>query len=448
MKAPLAERLMWTGYLGLNWRGQARFPFRSAAAVERAQARRVRSMVEHAFRTVPFYRDAMQRLGLTPSDFGTAADLGKLPVIDRSDLRRDGRAFESTARRRGADLDIFSGGSTGLPRTIKWSADAILQNACHAERERSIIAAAVGRFVDYRETVLASPLGCENKIQTFYSERVALPSWARITYQHLSLMDPPEQNIDHLNRFKPHVIRSYGSYLDRLFRHVHRTGASFHWPRVVFYDADALPESTRSLLAEEFGVCVLSAYQAAEAFKIGFECEQHAGYHLNVDVYPVRILDRAGHDVQPGESGEVIVSNLVNRATVLLNYRLGDIAHLLTGACACGRTLPLLSFIEGRTDDWVVLTSGGTTHPQSVRSLFTNEPAISQYQVVQQSPEHFTVAIVGVTHDDGIADRVRRRFRERFGEVVRTDVDFVDAIEPSAGGKIRPVISLVRAAGE
>jgi phenylacetate-CoA ligase len=159
-------------------------------------------------------------------------------------------------------------------------------------------------------------------------------------------------------------------------------------------------------------------------------------------------VNRDGRDVADGESGEVVVSNLVNHATVLLNYRLGDVAHLLTGACACGRTLPLLSFIEGRTDDWVVLTSGESTHPQSVRSLFTNEPFISQYQVVQRSPDHFTVAIVGATHDAGIADRVKRRFRERFGNGVRTDVDFVNAIEPSAGGKVRPVVSLVRAPNE
>ena len=401
------------------------------------------------FRTVPFYRAAMQRLGLTPSDFRTAADLGKLPVVDRSDLRREARAFDSTARRRGANLDIFSGGSTGLPRTIKWSTAAILQNACHAERERSIIAAAVGRFVDYRETVLASPLGCENKIQTFYSEHAALPSWARITYQHLSLIEiTPEQNVEHLNRFKPHVLRSYGSYLDRLFRYVHRTGAQFHRPRVVFYDADALPESTRSLIAEEFGACVLSALQGGGGVQDWLRMRAALRLSPQRGRLPRRIVDRAGNDVQPGESGEVIVSNLVNRATVLLNYRLGDVAHLLTGACACGRTLPLLSFIEGRTNNWVVLTFGGTTHPQTVRSLFTNEPAISQYQVVQRSPEYFTVAIVGVTHDDGIADRVRRRFRERFGEVVRTDVDFVDAIEPSAGGKMRPVISQVRSANE
>jgi hypothetical protein len=45
----------------------------------------------------------------------------------------------------------------------------------------------------------------------------------------------------------------------------------------------------------------------------------------------------------PRTSGEVVVSNLVNRETVLLNYRLGDVAASLPDRCPCGRSLPLLS---------------------------------------------------------------------------------------------------------
>jgi len=71
-----------------------------------------------------------------------------------------------------------------------------------------------------------------------------------------------------------------------------------------------------------------------------------------------------------GESGDVVVSNLVNRATVLLNYRLGDIARKLSRTCPCGRSLPLLSFPEGRNDEYLQLASGKVMHPQSVRTVF------------------------------------------------------------------------------
>jgi phenylacetate-CoA ligase len=115
MKAPLPERLLWTIYLALNWRGQGRFPYRSPATIARAQSRRVRRMVAHAFNTVPFYRDAMTRAKLTPADFRTAADLAKLPIIDRSNFRTSAKAFESSSSRWGVDLDVHTGGRPVCP---------------------------------------------------------------------------------------------------------------------------------------------------------------------------------------------------------------------------------------------------------------------------------------------------------------------------------------------
>jgi phenylacetate-CoA ligase len=443
MKAAFPERVMWTMYLARHWRGQSRFPYRPAAAIERAQSRRVREMVSHAFRTVPYYRETIKRLSLVPHEFRSARDLSRLPLIEPDQLQRDPEYFQSDSHRMGEDLESRSGGSTGAPRGVKWDTAAIFQNAAHAERERSIIAKAVGRFVQYRESVIASQYGTEREIQDLYAKRAVLPSRSRVQYQHLSLLDSPEKNVALLNEFKPDVIRSYGSYLDRLFTHVHGTGAEFHKPKVVFYDADELPERARKLIADDFGVCILSAYQAVEAFKIGFECEQHSGIHLNSDLYPVRLVDDDVNEVAEGESGEVVLSNLVNRATVLLNYRLGDVAHMLPTGCACGRTLPLMSFIEGRTDDWLTLLSGDAVHPQSIRTLFTNEKEVSQYQVIQRRLDHFTVAIAGIAENAILAERIVGRFKTRFGQQVSVDVSFVASIEPSVGGKIRPVISLV-----
>ena len=85
----------------------------------------------------------------------------------------------------------------------------------------------------------------------------------------------------------------------------------------------------------------LSGKRSAE---IGFECENHLGLHLNVDLYPVRIAEATGQDLPVGRNSEGGALNLVNPATVLLNYRLGDLAAFLPGKCLCGRSLPMLSF--------------------------------------------------------------------------------------------------------
>jgi phenylacetate-coenzyme A ligase PaaK-like adenylate-forming protein len=73
----------------LDRREQARFGFKPLEAIEGAQRARLRRIVAHAYETVPYYGETMQRLGLQPDDLHTAADLARLPVIERHDIQRD-----------------------------------------------------------------------------------------------------------------------------------------------------------------------------------------------------------------------------------------------------------------------------------------------------------------------------------------------------------------------
>jgi phenylacetate-CoA ligase len=136
----------------------------------------------------------------------------------------------------------------------------------------------------------------------------------------------------------------------------------------------------------------------------------------------------------------------VNRATVLLNYRLGDLAAILPDPCPCGRSPPLLGSLEGRRDEWIELASGRTIHPMAVRRLFTKEEQIWQYQVIQESPARFRISLVAAPSCNRAAarERLAAGFRAHLGREVATEVVFVDAIERTPGGKVRPVIALPR----
>ena len=92
-----------------------RLPFRSRATIERAQRRRLRGAVAHAYEHVPYYRETMRQLALVPSDLRTAADLAKLPLIERDQLQRDPEYFVSRARPLSDYVEAQSSGSTGEP---------------------------------------------------------------------------------------------------------------------------------------------------------------------------------------------------------------------------------------------------------------------------------------------------------------------------------------------
>lgn len=442
----LISRLGGSVYLGHYMMGQSRFPFKPPEIIKRIQAQRVRKMVAHAYRTVPYYRETMDRLGLKVKDFQNAEDLAKLPLIEPSQLQRHPEYFTSTAKPKHHYLRLRTAGSTGDPRSVYHTPEAILQNAAHGERERCIITSLIGKRFGYRETVIASPNCTAHKLQRFSQSRALFPDRLRINRQYISLMDPVEENIRLINDFQPDVIQSYGSYLGILFSYLADTGESFHKPKVITFSSDGLPDSIRQLIQGRFGISVFSTYQANEALKIGFECENHLGLHLNVDLYPVRIVDATGQDLPVGETGEVVVSNLVNPATVLLNYRLGDLAALLPEKCLCGRSLPILSFPPGRSDDLILLPSGAIIHPQAVRTIFVVEEQVWQYQIVQNSSIHFSIKIVASRTADRqkLKERITAKFAERFGNEVRTDISFADSIDRTVSGKFRPVISMTQ----
>jgi phenylacetate-CoA ligase len=199
------------------------------------------------------------------------------------------------------------------------------------------------------------------------------------------------------------------------------------------YMAEALPHGARELIEGEFGVPVMSRYSAAEAFKIGFYCEERTGFHLHEDLAHVRIRD-----------GEIVLSNLVNRATVLLNYPIGDVGSVSDEPCPCGRTFRLLSELEGRVEDVLPLADGRFVHPRAVWQVFMNDPDVLQYQLVQHEPRRFSLELATVD-DDGYRralDRALPELEHLLRPAPAIEPRRRERLEHRAGGKFRPVASL------
>ena len=217
-------------------------------------------------------------------------------------------------------------------------------------------------------------------------------------------------------------------------------------PTAVLYVSDHLTDSGRRVVEDDFGVKILSNYSAVEALRIRFGCLASRGFHLHCDMTHVRIVDEEGHDVPAGESGEVVVSNLVNRSTVLLNHRLGDEGSLAREpGCLCGRTLPRLATLEGRRDDVLELAGGRHVHSAEVWSLVRRNAELIQYQLVQLTHDRFELRVVAT--DPAMFDRVAAdlvgRLRPLLGTSAEVPTTFVDAFEPFGKAKRRQLISYV-----
>ena len=432
-----------TLFLARKILGQKNYPFKPRPVILRDQARNVRAMISHAFRHVPYYLEASKRLGLSPDEFQAAGDLARLPLVERREIQADPERFIAEGVDLKECLPLSTSGSSGSPLTVFLDRRTALLAAAHAERYRAVLFKAVGGRGRYRETLIVPLESSHQKHTRFWLDSTFFMRRFVPRKQVLSLFEPPEDLIPLVAGFAPDILHSYGSYIEALFARLETWDKPFPHPKAVGFSADGLSEASRRLIQERFGIPCFSAYSAVEATRIGFECEAHAGLHVNEDIYPVRIVDGQGRDLPAGEPGEVVVSNLVNRTMVILNYRLGDRASFIPDTCRCGRSLPLLSFPEGREGEWVPLPGGRKVHGLFLHVLLRADRTVYQYRIVQTALDRFGLSLVvaQTANQAAVADRIKAGFEKALGHGIGIEIRFVPSIPAEPSGKAKPLVA-------
>lgn len=419
-------------------RGQRDAAYQPPERWEAVRDSRIASTVRYAARTVPFYRRAFSDLGIDPRGIRSPEDLARLPLLDKETVRRDPDAFLASSWRGRTSTPFVTSGSTGAPLRVHHDIVSLLANIAYGERARKTRGLGSGRAP--RIVSFARESGTGDKVRAFYRRWTYVPH--RPERIHGRIDRPFPEAVDLINRHRPHVITGYGSYIEALFRFVVANRVELHRPDRIGYFSDGMSLPGRQLIAREFGIPILSNYTAIESFKIGFTCERESGFHIHADICHLRVVDRKGADTPPGEPGEIVISNLLNRGSVLLNYRLGDLGTLAPEPCPCGRTFPLLAELEGRQEDLLFLEAERVVHPRALWTVFQRLPVIIQYQLIQHDSRTFELEIVtrDPTDGQGAMSAAAAGLRELLGDV-KVDVKTSSGPLTGPGGKSRPVIS-------
>ena len=438
-------------------------PYWPIEKVRALQSQRVRALMRHAYATIPYYRGLMDERGLRPEDFQTADDLKALPQIDATDLVEDPMRFVSRPfRRSGREVFKTSGSTSGIRKPIFWDHASLLLRAARGERDRVVIARLAGEewggviarefLTNERRHTLARLTGVETlghhrmlilpadfssrTQRVIWNERSVIPR-RPLHYHHLPPTAPFPVAAAHIAAIQPRVVFSFGSYADHFFRYLDASGTQIPMPRLWVYLSDRLSPEGREL-AEARGCTVYSVYGAMEAGTIAFQCERRNGFHVNVDLCALRIVDDEGRDAPPSEAGDVVISPLDNRAMALLNYRVGDRAVLSPDPCPCGRSLPLLARLEGRRSEVVRLADGRELSSLAIEALFGHELRRTlQAQIEQEAPGRLRWRIVPFAEvdRDALRDALLARARSALGAGTTLTVEYVEHIPRTGAGK-------------
>ena len=305
---------------------QRRVPFLPREQVDRRRDRRVRRIVAYAAKTVPYYRELFARERIDYRQIRTAEDLARLPLLDRELVRRQPQLFLSEARPARDSLAFFTTGSTGTPLRVQHDRRSLLLNLALGERERAPVIEGTGGSFLPKELYVGFETSTLRKVTAFYRQSTLMPVGSGRCF--VSVRTPIEEVAALSLVEKPDLLVGYGGWIHLFFKTVAARGIEIHAPKMVMYVAEALPHGGREQIEGAFGIPVMSRYSAAEAFKIGFYCERRSGFHLHEDVTHVRVVGAEGETLGPDETGRLVISNLVNRGSVLLNYPIGDLGSI------------------------------------------------------------------------------------------------------------------------
>jgi phenylacetate-CoA ligase len=402
---------------------------------------KLQRLLQHAYTHVPYYREALDRAGVHPEEVQSIDDLARLPLLEKEAVRKKlyFQLFSNNHRKRDM-LRVTTSGSTGEPFVTY--ADRYQLEMRFATTLRALEWTG-WRFGDRQARLWHQTLGMSRsqvlreRIDALLMRRLFIPAFEFSP-------ETIEEYIDRIRRFKPVLVDGYAESLNFLATYVREGGKPGFSPKAIISSAQSLPDNMRDLIEEAFGTRVFDKYGSREFSGIAYTCEASLDHHVMDESYIVELLVDA-RPAEPGEIGEVVITDLNNFSVPLIRYRIGDLAVAVeqTEPCPCGRHLSRIGQIEGRTQA-IVHCGDGTWLPSAFFLHFfkEHEYAIRFFQVYQETSGAFTLKIVkNRQFTDGAFREILDGLRQYTGEDTRIDVEFVDEIPLVRTGKRSPVVS-------
>jgi phenylacetate-CoA ligase len=437
---PLHERLKSHRSVAVR-RALEKSQWFSAERLQALQAERLRALLSDVAVNVPYYRELFTRLKFDPRAVHGAADLRALPFLDKPTIRANSDALKHQDPHGLARFN--TGGSSGEPLIFFIGKERVSHDVAAKWRATRWWGVDIG---DPEVVVWGSPieLGAQDRVRR-----------VRDALLRTQLLPAFEMSLAKLDGFvaairkrRPRMLFGYPSALSHIARHAEERGVAMNdlGIRVAFVTSERLYDEQRHAISRVFGCRVANGYGGRDAGFVAHECPE-GGLHLTAEDIVVEIVDRQGQAVPDGQPGEIVTTHLATRDFPFIRYRTGDVAVLDTQRCACGRGLPLLREIQGRSTDFVVAADGTVMHGLALVYILRDLPSVQSFKVVQHELLRTQVLVVpGPGFSADSQAQIVQGFKRRLGEAVVIDVQCVATIAPEKSGKFRYIVSHVCAA--
>lgn len=406
------------------------------------QDERLRSVVRHAYEHVPYYRELFDHHGIKADKFRGREDLHRIPVLTRDTIKS---RTEDLKSRRSEDRVLTEGhtsGTTGSPLSVYYSSDMITMNYAVMDRQYRWAGARLERSGDRAAVVRGNVIvPLSQKKPPFWRHNRSLNQLLMSSF-HLT----PDNLVSYyqaLRDFQPKLIDGYPSSLYVLAKVLMNRGERLPL-KAAITSSETLYDFQREAIEEAFQCRVFDYYAAAERVVFADECDHHQGHHLCEEYGITEILDGDDQPLPAGQEGIMVGTSLHNIGMPMLRYRTTDRTALKTHSCDCGRPLPLMEDVTTKAEDLLRLRDGRLIPPSVLTHPFKPLDCIEASQLVQTDLDRLVVRLIPrPEYGEQHAQHLVRELKARLGADMRIEIEQVDALERTARGKFKWVISQV-----
>ena len=410
----------------------------SAAQLHELQSRRLQALVRRAAAQVPYYRRVFAEAGVRPESIQTPEDLARLPLLDKPAIRAAGD--DLLAQDHGRVGKASTSGSTGDPLKFWLGNERVSHDVAAKWRATRWWGVDIG---DRELVVWASPIeaSAQDRLRA-WRDRLLRSSFVNAKDLSFTAL---EALLARIKAERPTMLFAYTGALVRLSRLMEAKGWTLALPelKVIFVTTERLDDADRALIARRLGAPVANGYGGRDAGFLAHDCPA-GGMHLTAEDVIVELLDESGRAVAPGQPGEVVVTHLASGDAPFIRYRTGDIAELATAPCACGRGLPCLQRVLGRSNDALVGRGGRSAHYTVVSHLIKELPGLHAFKVIQESFELVRLQmVIDQPPAPAVQERIRAGLAHYLGEPLELRIEQVAEIPTEASGKHKHIVSRV-----
>ncbi len=416
----------------------------TAEELAKRQSRQLALLLPHLARQSKQFQRRLEDAGLRPDDLATKEELPRLPVLRRRGLQVSPQDLycKDVPQSHLPLGESRTSGSTGEPVAIRrtlvsqlfWRALNIRSQSWQGQdfaKHCTIIRPQVTSYAINKDR--GAPLN-----QLFDTG----PS------QAIPMTTDIKQQVEWISEFKPESLIVYPTNLDAITQHCGRHDIKLPGLEKILTIGETLLPRVRQAAEATLGAIVADKYSSQEAGVIAAQCLESGLYHLMSESLIVEVLKDDGSPCAEGEIGRVIITDLVNFATPIVRYDIGDYAEV-GPPCTCGRGLPTLKQILGRERNLLVKPDGTRHWPLVGFARFRDIAPIRQYQFIQHDLERIEVRLVAeqaltAAQEADLAAVIRQALGFPFALQFTS---FDHEIPRSPGGKFEEFLSLVPAAG-